>query len=425
MTSARDKAQGTPVDNANDVPDDAPATPAAPRDTANMVATSPTTGTLVTPGAIPRAAGRKASRSVKRNRLLSDILVNGLLALICFIWLIPLAGMLVSSLRARVDISTSGWWTVLPHQTWSTVDQVDLGRGFPVDQPFEVAGATVTDQQLRDGYKLPDGRQLIWGNRRQRVVDVQQQEWATNSNFTLQNYESVVLGQQYTYTLPNGQERTEQGETMGKAFLNSLTVAIPATVIPILFAAFAAYAFAWMRFPGRTLLFAMIVGLLVIPNQVALIPLLRTFSNLQMNGTFLAIWLVHTGFGLSLATYLLYNYISGLPREVLESAFIDGASPFTIFLRLILPLSVPALASFAIFQFMWVWNDYLNALIFLGNTPNTQVVTTKLAQMIGSRGQDWHLLTAGGFISMLLPLFVFFALQRYFVRGLLAGSVKG
>jgi alpha-glucoside transport system permease protein len=380
---------------------------------------------MVTPGAIPRTQGRKGGRSVKRNRLISDILVNGILALICLVWLVPLIGMLVSSFRERVDIAGSGWWTVAPHQAWTTVDQVDLGRGFPVDQPFEVAGATVTDQQLRDGVRVENGQRLIWGNRRQRVVDVQEQEWTSNSNFTLKNYESVVLGQEYTYTMPNGQTRTDQGETMGKAFLNSLTVAIPATVIPILFAAFAAYAFAWMRFPGRRLLFAMVVGLLVIPNQVALIPLLRTFSNLEMNGTFLAIWLVHTGFGLSLATYLLYNYISGLPREVLESAFIDGASPFTIFLRLILPLSVPALASFAIFQFMWVWNDYLNALIFLGNTPDTQVVTTKLAQMIGSRGQDWHLLTAGGFISMLLPLFVFFALQRYFVRGLLAGSVKG
>jgi alpha-glucoside transport system permease protein len=405
--------------------EDAPATPAVPSDPANMIAASPTTGTMVTPGAIPKSTGRKSRAGVRRNRLLGDILVNGILGLICFIWLIPLIGLLVSSFRERMDIATSGWWTVFPHQAWATVEQIDLGRGLPLDGPVDVAGTQVTDDQLREGYTLPDGRQLIWGNRRQRVVDVQEQEWTSNSNFTTQNYRSVLLGQEYTYTMPNGQTRTDQGETMGKAFLNSLTVAVPATVIPILFAAFAAYAFAWMRFPGRRLLFAMVVGLLVIPNQVALIPLLRTFSNLQMNGTFLAIWLVHTGFGLSLATYLLYNYISGLPREVLESAFIDGASPFTIFLRLILPLSVPALASFAIFQFMWVWNDYLNALIFLGSTPDTQVVTTKLAQMIGSRGQDWHLLTAGGFVSMLLPLIVFFSLQRYFVRGLLAGSVKG
>jgi len=179
--------------------------------------------------------------------------------------------------------------------------------------------------------------------------------------------------------------------------------------------------------PERAHLYAaaMVVGLLVIPGQVALIPLLRAFSGLQINGTFLALWLVHTGFGLSLAIYLLYNYISQLPREILESAFIDGASQFTIFPRLILPLSVPALASFAIFQFMWVWNDYLNALIFLGTTPEQQVMTIKLAQMLGSRGQAWYLLTAGGFVSMLLPLVVFFSLQRFFVRGLLAGSVKG
>lgn len=239
-------------DTATDAANNAPVSPAAR--VVQIRRRFPTTGSVVTPGAITQTKGRKPARSVKRSRLISDILVNGLLALICLIWLIPLVGMLVSSFRARVDIASSGWWTVIPHQAWATVDQVDLGRGFLVDQPFEVAGATVTDDQLRQGYTLPDGRRLIWGNRRQRLVDVQQQEWTANNAFTLQNYESVVLGQQYTYTLPSGQTRTEQGETMGKAFLNSLTVAIPATVIPILFAAFAAYAFAWMRFPGRTLL---------------------------------------------------------------------------------------------------------------------------------------------------------------------------
>jgi alpha-glucoside transport system permease protein len=371
--------------------------------------------------ATTRAAG------ARRSRVLNNLLVNGGLALICLVWLVPLLGLLVSSLRDRSDIVSSGWWTVLPHRAYTSVEQINLGRGFPVDQPIQLeqVGATVTDQQLRDGYTLPDGRRVRWANRRQRIVDVQQRSWGANADFTTSNYENVLLGQQYTYTQPDGSTKTEQGENMRAAFINSLTVAIPATVIPILLAAFAAYAFAWMRFPGRRLLFAMVVGLLVIPNQVALIPLLRAFSSLKVNGTFLSLWLVHTGFGLTLATYLLYNYISGLPREILESAFIDGATPFTIFTRLILPLSVPALASFAIFQFMWVWNDYLNALIFLGTAPESQVVTIKLAQMIGSRGQDWHLLTAGGFISMLLPLIVFFSLQRYFVRGLLAGSVKG
>jgi alpha-glucoside transport system permease protein len=370
-------------------------------------------------------AKMQAAGSARRSRLISAVLVNGTLALICLIWLVPLLGLLVSSFRERSDIVTSGWWTVFPHQEYIRTTQVQLTRGLPLDQPIQVEGVTLSDDQLRAGYNLPDGRRLIWANRRARLVDVQTQQWAANTNFTLSNYQNVLLGQQFTYTQADGTTRTEQGENMSKAFINSLTVTIPATVIPILVATFAAYAFAWMRFPGRKTLFAMVVGLLVIPGQVALIPLLRAFSGLQVNGTFLALWLVHTGFGLSLAIYLLYNYISGLPREILESAFIDGASQFTIFLRLILPLSVPALASFAIFQFMWVWNDYLNALIFLGTSPDQQVVTIKLAQMLGSRGQDWHLLTAGGFVSMILPLVVFFSLQRFFVRGMLAGSVKG
>ena len=363
--------------------------------------------------------------TTRRKRIINDVLVNGTLALICLLWLVPLFGLLISSFRERSDIVASGWWTVFPHQEYIKTSQVQLTKGLPLDKPIVVEGTTLTDAQLRAGYKLPDGRQLIWANRRARLVNVQTQQWTTNANFTTTNYQSVLLGQQYTYKLADGTTKTEQGENMSKAFINSLTVTIPATVIPILLATFAAYAFAWMRFPGRKIMFAMVVGLLVIPGQVALIPLLRAFSYLQINGTFLALWLVHTGFGLSLAIYLLYNYIGGLPRELLESAFIDGATPFTIFLNLILPLSVPALASFAIFQFMWVWNDYLNALIFLGTGPESQVVTIKLAQMIGSRGQDWHLLTSGGFISMLLPLIVFFSLQRYFVRGLLAGSVKG
>jgi alpha-glucoside transport system permease protein len=155
------------------------------------------------------------------------------------------------------------------------------------------------------------------------------------------------------------------------------------------------------------------------------VPILRDYAALGINGTFLAIWLAHAGFGLPLATYLLFNYISTLPREMLESAFIDGASHFTIFTRMILPLSVPALASFAIFQFLWVWNDYLVALIFLGSDPEFEVVTMRLAAIVGDRGQDWHLLTAGAFVTMVLPLVVFFSLQRFFVRGLLAGSVKG
>jgi alpha-glucoside transport system permease protein len=212
---------------------------------------------------------------------------------------------------------------------------------------------------------------------------------------------------------------------MGNAFLNSLAVAIPSTVIPITIAAFAAYAFSWMDFRGRQVLFVMVVGLMVVPLQMALIPLLKIYVNFDLAGTYLAVWLAHTGFGLPLAIYLLRNYIGSLPRSLIESASIDGASHFTTFVRLVIPLSVPVIASFAIFQFLWVWNDFLVALVFLGGTPDVSVVTIKLSELVGSRGQDWHVLTAGAFITMILPLVVFFSLQRFFVRGLTAGSVKG
>ena len=226
------------------------------------------------------------------------------------------------------------------------------------------------------------------------------------------------------YTLANYQ-RVLTSEDMFEAFVNSLIVTIPATVIPITLAAFAAYAFAWTRFRGRSFLFAVVVGLLVIPLQMSLVPLLRLYGDYDLTGTFVGVWLAHAGFGLPLAIYLLYNYISQLPKDIFESAYIDGATPFTTFTKLVIPLSYPALASFAIFQFLWVWNDLLVSLVFLGTNPDVAVVTVSLAQLVGSRGAAWHLLTAGAFISMVIPLIVFITLQRFFVRGLLAGSVKG
>ncbi|MBW3618757.1 MAG: carbohydrate ABC transporter permease [Actinobacteria bacterium] len=212
---------------------------------------------------------------------------------------------------------------------------------------------------------------------------------------------------------------------MANAFLNSLIVTIPATLIPISLAAFAAYAFAWMRFRGRTMLFVVVVGLLVVPLQMTLVPLLRLFLQFDLAGTFVGTWLAHTGFGLPLAIYLLYNYMADLPRELFESAFVDGASHHTAFLRLALPLSFPALAAFAIFQFLWVWNDLLVALVFLGTRSEVGVVTAQLNELVGTRGDSWHLLTAGAFLTMAVPVAVFLLLQRYFVRGLLAGAVKG
>jgi len=291
----------------------------------------------------------------------SGIIVNVVLILLVIIWTVPTFGILVTSFRLRDNVSKTGWW-----------------------------------QSLSD-----------------------------ESGYTMENYKQVLGGRTFTYKDSSGRTARAKGDDMLGAFLNSLTVTIPAVVIPILIAAFAAYGFAWLNFPGRKTLFVLIVALLVVPLQIALIPVLRDYQALKLNGTYLGIWLAHTGFGLPLAIYLLFNYISTIPRSIMESAFIDGASHFTTFTRLILPLSVPALASFAIFQFLWVWNDMLVALVFLsGAGAKMQVVTVRMLNMIGSRGQDWHLLTAGAFISMVLPLTVFLLLQRYFVRGLMAGSVK-
>jgi alpha-glucoside transport system permease protein len=239
------------------------------------------------------------------------------------------------------------------------------------------------------------------------------------------------------WTLAHYQEVLGRSRGFGNAFINSLAVTIPATVIPITVATFAAYAFAWMEFRGRNVLFIMVVALLVVPLHLSLIPILRLYTggvtigdftlipNMQLAGTFPAMWLAHTGFGLPLAIYLLRNYIGSLPSSIIESARVDGASHFKIFTRLIVPLSVPALAAFTILQFLWVWNDLLVALVFLGGTPDVRVLTVALADLQGAFGQNRHLMPAAAFVTMVLPMAVFFSLQRYFVRGLTAGAVKG
>jgi len=226
--------------------------------------------------------------------------------------------------------------------------------------------------------------------------------------FTSENYEKVLS----TYN-------------MGPSFVNSLVITVPATVIPLLIAAYAAYAFAWMRFPGRDWLFLVVVGLLVVPLQTTFIPVLTLFVQLHLTGNFLGLWLAHTGYGLPLAIYLLRNFIGSLPKDIFESALIDGAGHWTMFFRIVLPTSVAALASLAIFQFLWVWNDLLVALIYLGGQPSVAPVTVTISNLVSSLGQGWQLLTAAASISMALPLLVFFSLQRYFARGLLAGALKG
>ncbi len=363
--------------------------------------------------------------SLDRQKKLSNFFVNFVLILICIIWIVPTLGVFVTSFRNSQNIFQSGWWTVFPHREYVKTGEIKIPEDVDVDGPITVNGVTRTFEEWRAGVLMPDGTQLTWfGNKRTRQIDVQTLQWQWfETDLTLENYINVLSGKEIRFKDGSGNEIVRQGNDLSAAFLNSIAVAVPATIIPILIAAFAAYGFAWMNFPARKFLFTIVVALLVVPLQIALVPILQDYTKLGINGTFLGIWLAHAGFGLPLAIYLLFNYINQLPRDILESAFIDGASHFTIFTNLILPLSVPALASFAIFQFLWVWNDYLVGLIFLGE--QNRVLTMALAAIVGEKGQDWHLLTAGAFISMILPLTVFFALQRFFVRGLLAGSVKG
>jgi len=201
-----------------------------------------------------------------------------------------------------------------------------------------------------------------------------------------------------------------------------LLVSIPASLLPILFAALAAYAFAWMDFPGRMWVFAILVGLQIVPLQMALVPIARMYSDIGLQSTFLGIWLFHTGFGLPYAIYLMRNFLGELPREIFESVYIDGANHWTAFWRMAIPLSIPAIASLGIFQFIWVWNDFLVAKIFLTTNP---VLTVQITNLIDPRGGNWHILTGAAFLSFIVPMIVFFGLQRFFVRGLTAGSVKG
>jgi len=229
----------------------------------------------------------------------------------------------------------------------------------------------------------------------------------------------------YHFTMENYQEVVNQ-QGIGSAFINSLFIAIPATIIPLFVAAFAAYAFSWMEFWGRDVLFVVVVGLLVVPLQTTLIPILKLFAQWGLTGEFLAVWLAHTGYGLPFAVYLLRNFMGSLPKSVFESAALDGANHVVSFFRLAVPMSVPAFAALAIFQFLFVWNDLLVALIYIGlaNSDNLPM-TASMANLVNSLGGGWYLLGAAAFLSMALPLAVFFGLQRYFVRGIVGGAVKG
>jgi alpha-glucoside transport system permease protein len=243
-------------------------------------------------------------------------------------------------------------------------------------------------------------------------LDIHSSGWWTffkNPNFTLDNYNEVLYG----------------GTDFASLFVNSLVITLPAVIIPITLALLAAYAFAWIKFPGRNLLFVAVFALQVVPIQVTLIPLLSLYVDAGLNGSFWTIWLSHSIFALPLAVFLLHNFMKEIPASLVEAARMDGAGHVKIFFQVLLPLLTPAIAAFAVFQFLWVWNDLLVALTFAGGAPDVAPLTVRLAEMVGTRGSDWYLLASGAFVAIVLPLLVFLGLQRYFVRGLLAGSVKG
>ncbi len=374
---------------------------------------------------------------------------------ICVIWLIPTLGLMVTSLRPVQDANETGWWTILSDRPGAAEYEQSCaechganGAALPdanLSNPDLVSNfsrsiqlVATFNKEFNDQIHLPEAARpdaeslanILDHMRRISGIDELPRAWTNN-------YEDALVGYRGTDTYESDCAAGTQSvdltcdfagdlgnpRGMAQAFLNTIYVAIPATLLPLIFAAVAGYAFAWLHFRGRIALFAVLIGLQIIPLQMTLIPISRLYAQIGLNGTFLGVWLFHTGFGLPYAIYLMRNFIGSLPREIFESAYLDGASHWTAFYRLALPLSVPALASLAIFQFLWVWNDLLVALVYLGGTR--PVLTYQINGLVQSLGGGWQLLTAAAFISILLPLIVFFGLQRYFVRGLTAGSVKG
>ena len=386
------------------------------------------------------------------NKWLNRIPTHVIVILTMIIWIVPTLGLLVTSFRPPEAVRGTGWWTVFtspsaggPYAQYcaechgadgTAIPQADLSNPeviakYPRSlQLLALLRKDINGQPHMGDNPLPSPQEAA------EIAAYLRQGEQTASRFTFNNYIDALVGYrgQNTYqadcaagTQPPDLTCTTRDilnpRGMGRAFINSLLVTLPATFLPILFAAFAGYAFAWLDFKGRFLLFALLVGLQVVPLQMTLVPISRLYAQLGLNGTFLGVWLFHTGFGMPYAIYLMRNFLGTLPRDLFESAYLDGASHWTAFRQLVIPLAMPAIASLAIFQFLWVWNDLLVALVFLGGT--TPVMTYQISNMVTSLGSGWQVLTAAAFLSMLLPMIVFFSLQRYFVRGMLAGAVKG
>lgn len=388
------------------------------------------------------------------NQKVSRIPLHIIVIFILLIWLVPTIGLFVTSLRPLTAINTTGWWTIMSKPQGQKIYEQACASCHGDD------GKTLTAADLSDSElvkQFPRSTQLLAMLKKeingaphlgdnpipeaQDAADIaaylkRLSGLDTSKRITFSNYIDAIVGYRGTKTyledcatgvqsvdLNCNISDTINPRGIGRAFVNSLIVTIPATILPILFAAFAGYAFSWLHFKGRLFLFALLVGLQVVPLQMTLVPISRLYAQMGMNGTFLAVWLFHTGFGLPYAIYLMRNFLGGLPKDLFEAAYLDGASHWTAFTQLALPLASPAIASLGIFQFLWVWNDLLVALVFLGGT--TPVLTYQISNMVTSLGAGWHLLTAAAFLSMILPMVVFFAFQKYFIRGMMAGAVKG
>jgi alpha-glucoside transport system permease protein len=386
------------------------------------------------------------------NKLLNKLPTHLIIILTIIIWVVPTLGLLVTSLRPPEAVGNTGWWTVFapqnasgPYATHCAECHGADGKALPqadLTNPELIAKYGRSLQMLAmlrkdiNGQPHMGDRPLPSAQEAADIATYLRVGEATGSSFTFNNYIDALVGYRgrstYTADCAAGTQPPDikcnlsdilNPRGMGRAFINSLLVTLPATFLPILFAAFAGYAFAWLDFKGRFLLFALLVGLQVVPLQMTLVPISRFYAQVGLNGTFLGVWLFHTGFGMPYAIYLMRNFLGTLPRDLFESAYLDGASHWTAFRQLVIPLAMPAIASLGIFQFLWVWNDLLVSLVFLGGT--TPVMTYQISNMVTSLGSGWQVLTAAAFLSMLLPMIVFFSLQRYFVRGMLAGAVKG
>ena len=374
---------------------------------------------------------------------LSSILAQLLLLLFVIIWITPTFGLFVSSFRDKDHLAISGWWTALTttevneiHRTNGKEKQIKENGYYVIkDNLFnnvvgkKISSFGITSKNINE---FVVGNTVVLKDKSQiTVYENGDYEWKSEKEFRKKKGRRIFITATSppSFTLNNYREVLFK-EGLGQAFLNTIAVALPSTLIPLIICSFFAYSLTWMNFFGRDIILATIIASLVVPLQMSLIPILSIYNDFgALFGiaakSFPGVWLAHTGFGLASTTFLLWNFIKSLPNEMMEAAKVDGASHYDIFLRIIIPLSIPAFASIFILQFLWCWNDLLVGLVFLDQVPSEIILTAKLKELLGSRGENWEILTTGAFISMTVPLFIFFSLQRYFIRGLVAGSVKG